>query len=368
MIKNHLLEEYQQIQPQLQALEKEVFSKLHGLLKTAALPLHTLSSRVKKPDSLARKLNRPDRTYHALSDITDLVGLRIITYFEDTIDEIAALVEKTFEIDYRHSIDKRKSLDASRFGYRSLHYICSYEGVPHRFEIQIRTILQHAWAETEHDLGYKSEASIPLEIRRRFSRIASLLEIADAEFSSIRSYLNDYAQQASQRLVQADGHLGVDRISLEQFLHDPEVTAIEQHFATQIDATLSEAFFYPDYLIRMLNAVGVDDMAQLRQTLLIHQQELGQFIRPYFEFTRKVWQFDSRSLSEFLRGYSLVFLAHFLILRDNALGIERLDKLAKFYQLIDYPHDENTARAVAETLLETLQSGAMNTALIHPPS
>jgi hypothetical protein len=228
------------------------------------------------------------------------------------------------------------------------------------FEIQIRTILQHAWAETDHDLGYKSEASIPLEIRRRFSRIASLLEIADAEFSSIRSYLNDYAQQVSQRLVQVDGHLGVDRISLEQFLQDPEVTTIEQHFATQIDATLSEAFFYPDYLIRMLNAVGVDDMAQLRQTLLAHQQELGQFIRPYFEFTRKVWQFDSRSLSEFLRGYSLVFLAHFLILRDNALGIERLDKLAKFYQLIDYPHDENTARAVAETLLETLQSGAMN--------
>ena len=48
------------------------------------------------------------------------------------------------------------------------------------FEIQFRTVLQHAWAEIEHDLGYKTEFGIPLDVRREFSRVAGLLEIVAA--------------------------------------------------------------------------------------------------------------------------------------------------------------------------------------------
>jgi len=53
-------------------------------------------------------------------------------------------------------------------------------------EIQVRTILQHAWAEIEHDLVYKSPADIPFRVRRRFASLAGLLEIADREFESLR--------------------------------------------------------------------------------------------------------------------------------------------------------------------------------------
>lgn len=354
-MKSSILEDFEAVRPELEALREQVVEQLQSLLQQAGIKIHSLSSRIKSSGSLAYKLGRPDRTYQSLTDITDLIGLRVTTYFEDNIEEIAALVEKAFEIDYERSIDKRKSLHASHFGYRSLHYICQPKGSPYCFELQLRTILQHAWAEIEHDLGYKSAASIPLEIRRRFSRIASLLEVADAEFVSIREFLDDYKQTVKQSLQQADNQLGIDRISLGQFLKSPEATELEHCFAERIGVELSSRVFYPDYLIRMLSAVELTSLNQLRASLLEHQPDLLQFIKPYFEFTRQLWQFDSRDLRHFLRGYSLVFLSHYLVLRSGSLGIERLEKITAFYQKIDYPHDEKTARKVAETLIETLQ-------------
>ena len=359
-MKHHLLETYERDLPTLNAIRTEAVARLKLLLQDQALEVHRLSSRLKAPASLGRKLNRPDRTYHQLNDVTDLIGTRIITYFEDTIEAIAALIEREFDVDFEHSIDKRKTLDASHFGYRSLHYICRLKASDslraYPFELQIRTILQHAWAETEHDLGYKSEASLPLEIRRRFSRVASLLEVADAEFLSIRRFLEDYRASVSQRLQDPQASVGVDLVSLEQFLRGDEATAIERQFAACIGVALSDEIFYPDYLIRMLAAVDVSDIAELRQSLLGHSEDLQRFIKPYFEFTRRSWQFTGEDLGTFLRGYSLVFLAHYLLLKDNPLALVRLEKLTRFYQQIDYPHDEATARSVARNLLETLSA------------
>src|SRR5438309_774277 len=61
-------------------------------------------------------------------------------------------------------------------------------------EIQVRTILQHSWAEIEHDIQYKSVSVIPAEIRRRFMSLAGMLEIADREFQAI--------QDADKRLTE----------------------------------------------------------------------------------------------------------------------------------------------------------------------
>jgi ppGpp synthetase/RelA/SpoT-type nucleotidyltranferase len=105
---------------------------------------------------------------------------------------------------WENTIDKRKTLSPNVFGYLSVHYVVSFDKnrlkkkafadyKDIRFEIQIRSILQHAWAEIEHDLGYKSEIEVPDEIRRKFSRLAGLLEIADSEFISLRDISKNYA-------------------------------------------------------------------------------------------------------------------------------------------------------------------------------
>lgn len=87
-------------------------------------------------------------------------------------------------------------------------------------------------------------------------------------------------------------------------------------------------------------AERLKDVAELRDNLLACREGLLHFVRPYFEFTRKTWTFGRLDLGRFLRGYSLVFLSHILVIRGQTQGIECSQKLAKFDQQVDYPDDE----------------------------
>ena len=60
------------------------------------------------------------------------------------------------------------------------------------FELQIRTTLQHSWAEIEHGLGYKSQYEIPKDIRRRLTRLSASLELLDEEFVHIAKEVDEY--------------------------------------------------------------------------------------------------------------------------------------------------------------------------------
>ena len=197
-----LLEEYERKFELYRAFATKVETLLHDIVADKKLPVHSVSSRVKTRHSLEQKLKRPGSSYRALSDVTDLVGMRIICYFADDVDRIAALVEQQFQTDTVNTVDKRKILDPDRFGYLSLHHVVRFTPdrsalidysrfLDLRAEIQTRSILQHSWAEIEHDLGYKGSVEVPRHLRRRFSRVAGLLELADDEFRQIRDDLKE---------------------------------------------------------------------------------------------------------------------------------------------------------------------------------
>ena len=145
--------------------------------------------------------------------MTDLLGVRIVTFFTDDVDKVATMVKELFRVDWKNSVDKRKRHDLTSFGYNSLHYICRLrEGKLNNiaFEIQMRTILQHAWSAMEHDIGYKTSVQLPPEYLRQFSRLAGMLELADDEFSRIRTMMSRYSREV-QSLV-ASGRL--DKVPL----------------------------------------------------------------------------------------------------------------------------------------------------------
>lgn len=121
-------------------------------------------------------------------------------------------------------------MEVDRFGYLSLHYIVSlsedrtnlteykeFQNI--KFEIQIRSMLQHTWAEIEHDLGYKSSVGLPNHIKRDFSRVASLLEIADKEFLNIKNNLEEYKVDVGKNIQETliEQNIEINRITLIEF-------------------------------------------------------------------------------------------------------------------------------------------------------
>lgn len=215
-----ILDEYRERLPLLQQMQSIIDKQLHQLMAENNIYVNAIESRIKTEASLAGKLERKGSKYQSLADITDLVGARIITFYTDEVDKTAALVERHFLIDWVNSVDKRKLLELDRFGYQSLHYICRLpeqicEGHSElgelRFEIQMRTALQHVWATIDHDTGYKSGIEIPKEHLRNINRIAGMLELVDEQFSRIRMELADYRRNV-QALV-ADGDF--DKVPLD---------------------------------------------------------------------------------------------------------------------------------------------------------
>lgn len=362
MINEQILATFDEQRAALERLRAHLHAELVAALAGRRVEVNFVTSRVKSPESLRKKIARPDKTYRRLWDVTDLVGLRVATYFEDSIEDVARLIEDIYQVDFAHSADKLRFTDHGKFGYRSLHYVCAppSDGAAARldaacrFEIQVRTSLQHAWAEVEHDLGYKAEDSVPEVIRRRLSRIASLLEIADQEFVSIRHDLSRYRQAVREELAHPSRPLPLDVVSLAALAQAPEVQALDEAIARALRRPLGDEVYSPEYLVRLLHLAGLGNTRELQEALRRHGEYVAAVVEPYFQFTERAWQLTPKSLDVVERGYSLFFLAHVAVLRGPELGINKVTKLQQLYVRLDYPGDERAAQQVASGLAAAL--------------
>ena len=260
-----ILEEYRQAKPACDDAAVKVKATLEKVFKKSGLIVAAIESRVKTEESLAGKLELKGSKYASLADITDIVGVRVITFYIDDVDKVASAVERLFKVDWENSVDKRKIHEIDSFGYMSLHYICSMDGFPYRFEIQMRTVLQHAWANMNHDTGYKSGVEIPLEYRRSLSRLSGLLELADEQFSEIRADLADYRRRI-QALV-ASGNLSevpLDGDSFRSFLITRPFDPLNRRIASMNQAEIQEVSLM-GYLevFKMLQCKTLGDIAKI---------------------------------------------------------------------------------------------------------
>lgn len=209
-----MLEEFRELMPTLKRMQGVVSDILKENISKSGIYITALETRIKGEESLAGKLELKGSKYSSIYDLTDLLGARVITFYTDEVDKVSALVDRIFDIDWQNSVDKRKMHELDSFGYNSLHFICRIpeslfrdDEFPQlntiRFEIQIRTALQHVWATMHHDTGYKSGVEIPREYLRNLNRLAGMLELADEQFSTIRTAINDYRRQV--RALVSDG-------------------------------------------------------------------------------------------------------------------------------------------------------------------
>lgn len=246
--------------------------------------LMDIAHRIKTRSGVESKLEKYRDRFKSIKDITDLVGLRIICYFQDDVDRIAECIAKLFNVvDIR---DKRIKANISEFGYLSLHYICTLKDDERydetlrsiRFEIQIRTVLQHAWAEIEHDLGYKSHFGVSSPIRRKFSRMAGLLEIADEQFVDLRDSSIGYTEEVRKAIREDRGdQIAIDNVSLREFMDNSQ--SVEEYL-NELSEKIGIAIFMDDIGIYLdqLFWLDVKTLGEFRELIIRNLEDAEQMV------------------------------------------------------------------------------------------
>ena len=248
-----------------------------ALLDEAGINYLSVTGRTKSVASFAEKATRTKGGQLEFPDplraITDQIGVRVITYVQS---DVAAVVELLG--DEVHLLEDRdmglETASEGRFGYASRHLLIAlapeqaadpaYAGLRDRVaSVQVRTVLQHAWAEFEHDIRYKG--SIPDEhardLDRRFTLAAGLLELADQEFTTIRERLR--GQQAPTEPGD------VEPSETDDDLEGAEITARElaAFLAGQYeDAEWSRPDHY-DWMAQLLDELEITSISRLGEVL-----------------------------------------------------------------------------------------------------
>lgn len=203
---------YESYNPPLQKIMQKIEEKLKKTIKLTSTP--TYKSRIKSFNSYYRKILRLKAEEFSmrgkLVELTDMMGIRIVCAFIEDLHNVEQQIRKNFtvkEVEYKGSGDNFRE-----FGYESIHVLISIpqDCLPEEndieipkglvCEIQIRTILQDAWAEVEHELIYKTEFSpFDMPLRRKLASINASLSLADTIFQEIRDYQKKLQQETSER-------------------------------------------------------------------------------------------------------------------------------------------------------------------------
>ncbi|VWB45936.1 GTP pyrophosphokinase YwaC [Burkholderia pseudomultivorans] len=317
---------------------------LRDLLSEKRIEILSVTSRVKGKGSLERKIaTKGVGRYKSLADVTDVCGVRVITYFEGDVSRVADLIRAEFDIDEKNSTDKYHASDPDRFGYRSVHFVVTHRASRRclseyrryescKAEIQIRSILQHAWAEIEHDLGYKASEDVPAPVRRRFSRLSGLLELADEEFMTIRKEIDAYEQALASRMSKDLSDVAIDAASYVAFVNgDSLVKSIDDAIVgPSSGVVIPSPKSRTDRNVSQLRFLGIDRVGQLKQLLQEHEEKIVKFAHRFV--TR-----DGRELSQVVwpakgvaSGISIYYLGLVLLTMSGQEG--RLKEyLAEFF-------------------------------------
>lgn len=148
-------------------------------------------------EKAAKKIDGRSKYSDPLNQIQDQIGARVVTFYVEDVPRISNMVEKYFRpIEFKDIVPDSES----EFGYFGKHYIMlipmdviheDTEDSPPFFELQIKTLFQHAWSEANHDLGYKQEGNLTPEQKRKMAFTSAQAWGADLIFNELFKELQD---------------------------------------------------------------------------------------------------------------------------------------------------------------------------------
>lgn len=199
---NEHSDKYSKLRGKYDALGGNLVQALEQFLREKDIKVLFVGYRVKDKDSFLEKIERKQYE-QPFDECEDLCGVRIICYYQSDEDKITEIISNEFEV--LQSQDKEELLEADQFGYRSKHFVVkiknewliapNYRGLENlKAEIQVRTVLMHAWAEIEHKLAYKKKEHIHEKFKRKLSRISAKLEEADEQFEELKNEVANYKE------------------------------------------------------------------------------------------------------------------------------------------------------------------------------
>ncbi|MFY9611635.1 MAG: hypothetical protein WAU45_23855 [Blastocatellia bacterium] len=212
-----IIRSFIEIRPQYEQLCSEVAYIVRKRMKDSGIEYSAITERAKTLKSFSEKLTRKHYD-NPIQDVTDLAGVRVVYLYKSQRGLIEKIIESEFEV--IEKVSKVEEVDADHFGYGALHYLVSlgrkssgarYEDLKGLVcEIQIRTVLQDAWAIVDHHLSYKQESDVPKPLKRKLNSLSGLFETADDQFDRIREEREDYKKEVKDKRSSKVGFLDQD--------------------------------------------------------------------------------------------------------------------------------------------------------------
>lgn len=219
------IRKYYDLLPMHERLCVEVEYILKTEIESSKIEYAHITHRAKSLPSFCEKVHRKS-CKDPFVEITDYSGVRLVYLYISEIDRIKNIIEKEFEI--IEKTNKVSDQDVDRFGYGALHYLIKikkghsgarYDDLKDLIcEIQVKTILQDAWAIVAHHLSYKHELDIPKELRRKLNALSGLFETADDQFESLRLARNQYQERIKKEISKNAGMTLEQDINLDNLV------------------------------------------------------------------------------------------------------------------------------------------------------
>jgi ppGpp synthetase/RelA/SpoT-type nucleotidyltranferase len=319
---------------------------LEELLRKNEIPFQTVLHRIKDREKVRTKYERPSKSgkYLALNDITDIAGLRVITYYEDDIDAVREVIESAFEIDRENIEDKREPEDPENFSYHALHLIVSLKPSTlgdHTFgqlrgirgEIQITSVLRHAWAEIAHK-WYDLDDRFPRNVKRRFARLSALIDLADEQFVQLRDEWDQANSSIDRSLEGGFMDIQIDTQSLRAFIaQEPLVSEIDSQIGSENNYIVDGDLIEPSVraYVNLLSAIGITTIGRLKDALAVNRSALVEYAGYLAPSIRR----ETFVQPLFQHGFSIQQLGMMIFLTkscNNLSGIESADSIAQMLE------------------------------------